>query len=86
MAEAPLLPGRDYLMKIGTRTVGATVAPLKHRVDVETFEPVPATRLEQNEVGVCQLQLGVRTGKPQFGHDAQQAVTREGHVHDQLQL
>ena len=27
MSEAPMLPGRPYLLKLGTRTVGATVGP-----------------------------------------------------------
>ena len=57
MGEAPMLPGRDYLMRIGTRTVTATVSPLKYRLDVETGAHVAATRLETNGIGVCQLEL-----------------------------
>ncbi len=57
MNEAPMLPGRDYLMKVGTRTVTATVAPLKYRLDPDTLEKVAAARLEANEIGVCQLEL-----------------------------
>jgi len=57
MGNAPMLPGRNYLMKIGTRTVTATVAPLKHKVDVHTLAPMVATKLELNEIGVCQLEL-----------------------------
>jgi bifunctional enzyme CysN/CysC len=57
MAEAPLLPGRSYLVKIGTRTVTGTVAPLKHRIDVNTLERMAASKLELNEIGVCNLAL-----------------------------
>ena len=57
MGDAPMLPGRDYLMRIGTRTVIATVAPLKHRINVDTMERVAASKLELGEVGVCQLEL-----------------------------
>jgi bifunctional enzyme CysN/CysC len=57
MGDAAMLPGRNYLMKIGTRTVTATVAPLKHKVNVNTLEHVAASRLELNEIGVCQLEL-----------------------------
>ena len=32
-----LIPGRSYLLKIGTRTVPATVTALKHRIDVDTL-------------------------------------------------
>jgi len=57
MGEAPMLPGRNYLMKIGTCTATATVTPLKHKVNVNTLEHVAATKLELNEIGVVQLEL-----------------------------
>jgi bifunctional enzyme CysN/CysC len=57
MHEEPMLQGRAYLMKSGTRTVSATIAPLKHRIDVNTLEHVPAERLELNDIGVCELEL-----------------------------
>ncbi|MCU1387317.1 MAG: cysC cysN, partial [Ilumatobacteraceae bacterium] len=57
MADAPLLPGRDYLLRIGTRTVQATATPLKHKLDVETFDHVPARKLELNEIGVLNFEL-----------------------------
>jgi bifunctional enzyme CysN/CysC len=38
MAEDPMLPGRSYLMRIGTRFVPARVTTLKHKVDVNTLE------------------------------------------------
>src|SRR5260370_1132986 len=37
MSDQPLVPGRSYLLKIGTRTVPATITALKHRIDVETL-------------------------------------------------
>jgi bifunctional enzyme CysN/CysC len=55
--EEPMLKGRTYLMKAGTRTVAATVTPLKHRVNVDTLEHTAAERLELNEIGVCELEL-----------------------------
>jgi bifunctional enzyme CysN/CysC len=57
MHEDPMLQGRAYLMKIGTRTVSATVAPLKHKLNVNTLEHVAAERLELNDIGVCELEL-----------------------------
>ncbi len=57
MADEPLLPGRPYWLKIGARTVGATVTEIKHRVDVNTQEHLAAKRLELNEVGYCNLSL-----------------------------
>ena len=57
MNEAPMLRGRSYLMKLGIKTVNATIAPLKYRVNVDTLEHVPADKLEMNEIGVCALEL-----------------------------
>ncbi|MBK7794745.1 MAG: sulfate adenylyltransferase subunit CysN [Betaproteobacteria bacterium] len=57
MGEAPMLRGRNYLLKIGTKTVTATIAPLKYKVNVNTLEHLAADRLELNDIGVCELEL-----------------------------
>jgi bifunctional enzyme CysN/CysC len=57
MHEEPLLQGRSYLLKIGSKTVNATVAPIKHRINVNTFEHLAAKKLELNDIGVCGLDL-----------------------------
>ncbi len=57
MGDAPMLRGRDYLMKICTKTVTATIAPLKYKVNVNTLEHVAAEKLELNEIGVCEIEL-----------------------------
>ncbi len=57
MGESPLLPGRPYFLKIGARTVGASVTEIKHKIDVNTQEPLAAKLLELNEVGYCNLHL-----------------------------
>jgi bifunctional enzyme CysN/CysC len=57
MGDQPLLPGRPYWLRIGTRTVGAQVTEIKHRVDVNTQEELAAKALELNEVGYCNLYL-----------------------------
>ncbi|HXZ59741.1 MAG TPA: sulfate adenylyltransferase subunit CysN [Steroidobacteraceae bacterium] len=55
--DEPMLQGRAYLMKSGTRIVSATVTPLKHRINVNTLEHMAAERLELNDIGVCELEL-----------------------------
>jgi len=55
--EEPMLQGRQYLLKLATQTLHATVMPLKYRINVNTLEHVPAERLELNDVGVCELQF-----------------------------
>jgi bifunctional enzyme CysN/CysC len=57
MSETEMLPGRPYLLKIGTRTVTATLAHPKYKVNVNTLEHVAAKTLALNEIGVCNLNL-----------------------------
>ena len=57
MSDQPMLRGRNYLMKIGTRTVTATVMPLKYKVNVNTLEHVAASSLDLNEIGVVDFEL-----------------------------
>ena len=57
MSNDPLLPGRTYLLKAATRTVGAVVSEIKHRIDIETFQPLAAKALSLNEIGFCNFSL-----------------------------
>ena len=57
MGDARLLPGRPYLLQIGSRTVGASITEIKHKVDVNTQDQLAAKHLELNEVGYCNLHL-----------------------------
>ena len=57
MADEPMLPGRPYLLKIGTCTVGATITEPKYKVNVNTMEHLAAKKLELNEIGVCNIAL-----------------------------
>jgi bifunctional enzyme CysN/CysC len=57
MADEPLLRGRTYVMRVGTKTVNATIAPVKYKLNIETLEHVPANQLELNEIGVVALEL-----------------------------
>jgi bifunctional enzyme CysN/CysC len=55
MHEQPMLGGRSYLLKIGGKTVTATLAAPKHKINVNTLEHVAAKQLDLNEIGVCNL-------------------------------
>ena len=57
MAEEELLPGRQYLLKLATATVPATISALKHKVDVATLGHMAAKTLALNEVGYCNFAL-----------------------------
>ncbi len=55
MNEQPMLAGRPYLLKSGTRTVGCSISQLKYKVNVNTLEHAAATTLELNEIGVANI-------------------------------
>ena len=55
--DEPMLQGRSYLLKSATRTVSATVMPLKHKINVNTLEHTAAERLDLNDIGVCEIEL-----------------------------
>jgi bifunctional enzyme CysN/CysC len=44
-------------MRAGARTVAATISPLKYRIDAKNLEHIAAEKLEQDEIGVCELEL-----------------------------
>ncbi|KZK84780.1 Bifunctional enzyme CysN/CysC [Pseudovibrio sp. Ad13] len=57
MEEQAMHPGRSYLLKIGRKTVTATVTEIKHKVDVNTFQNLAAKNLELNEIAFCSFSL-----------------------------
>ena len=57
MNETAMLPGRNYLLKLGTKTVVISVTALKHKINVNTLEQVASKQLAMNEIGLCNLSL-----------------------------
>ena len=57
MADEEMLPGRQYLIKLGTATVPAAISELKHKVDVNTLEHMAGKTLTLNEVGYANFSL-----------------------------
>ncbi len=55
--QAPLLPERSYLLKLGTKTIGAAVTRLKYKEDVNSGEQLAADTLTLNEVGFVNFSL-----------------------------
>ena len=56
MNDEPLIPGRPYLLKIGARTVTASVTEIKHQEDVNTFQKLAAKTLKLNEIGFVNIE------------------------------
>ena len=57
MGEQPLLPGRQYDIKLATATTPAVVERIHHRIDVNTLEHHAAEELALNEIGLCRVAL-----------------------------
>ncbi|MBL4731239.1 MAG: sulfate adenylyltransferase subunit CysN [Rhizobiaceae bacterium] len=57
MSDEAMLSGRSYILKCGTQTATATMAPPKCRINVNTLEELAARKLELNEIGVCNVAL-----------------------------
>jgi bifunctional enzyme CysN/CysC len=57
MHEEAMLPGRPYLLKVGTKVVTASITEPKYKVNVNTMEHLAAKQLELNEIGMCNLSL-----------------------------
>ncbi len=59
LASQPLQVGREYLLKLGARTVPASVTSIRHRIDVNTRQKLPATQLALNDVARIHLSTSV---------------------------
>lgn len=57
MTEHPLLPGKDYDFKLGTKAITGQVKTVRHKIDVNTLHTSPAPGLELNEIGVLEIEL-----------------------------
>lgn len=57
MSAEPMLPGRPYLLKAGSRLIGASVTDIKHKISNATLEHVAAKKLEMNDIAVCNIAL-----------------------------
>lgn len=57
MAEEAMLPGRSYLIKIGSQNAQATITKLKYGININTLQHVPAKNLALNEIGTCNISL-----------------------------
>jgi bifunctional enzyme CysN/CysC len=55
--DTPLFPGRPYLLKIGAKTVTATVTEIKHKIDVNTSSTWPPRSCISTRSAVANLSL-----------------------------
>ncbi|MFI3226138.1 MAG: adenylyl-sulfate kinase [Clostridia bacterium] len=57
MDEDELVVGRNHLIKIGTKTVPATIIKIHHCVDVNSGQHVPMKQAKKNDIVNCDISL-----------------------------
>lgn len=55
MDDVKLLPGRNFLLKLGTQSVPATIMNIRYKIDVNTGEEVYADAIYKNEIALCEI-------------------------------
>ena len=55
MDDVKLLPGRNFLLKLGTQSVPATIMKVRYKIDVNTGEEVYADAIYKNEIALCEI-------------------------------
>lgn len=55
MDDQELMQGKNFLLKIGTKLIPASIMDIKYRIDVNTGEHIAASKLYKNELAVCDI-------------------------------
>ena len=55
MDHEPLMPGRSYFVRAGTRTVPASITSIKYRIDVNSRERIAGDTLGLNDIAFCNV-------------------------------
>lgn len=57
MDDSVLTPGKNYLVKVGTKILPGTVTAITHKIDVNTGKTVPTDHIVKNELAKCEFSL-----------------------------
>ncbi len=57
MDDEPLAAGKDYLVKLGTKTIPGVVTKINYAVDVNTGDHKEVDSLNKNGIAVCEILL-----------------------------
>ena len=69
MGESPLMRGRSYRLKLGSKTVTSQITRIRHKVDVDTLAELAADTLKTNEIGACTLALDEPVAFDAYNHN-----------------
>lgn len=57
MDDEELTVGKDYLVKLGTKQIPGVLQNIQYKIDVNTGEYIPVSKLSKNEIAVCDIKL-----------------------------
>ncbi len=66
MDDTELVEGRGYLMKLGTKTIPATILKIHYRVDVNTGRKIPPKEGHKNDILNCDISLSEKIAMSAF--------------------
>ena len=69
MHESPLVLGKSYNLKLGSKNTSATVTKIDHTIDVNTLEHGSADSLQLNEIAIVTLELTETILADQYHHN-----------------
>ena len=55
MDDEPLYQGKNYLLRVGTKVIPASVMKIKYKIDINNGDRVATTKIYKNEIAVCDI-------------------------------
>ncbi len=68
MDDSELVEGRNYLLKIGTKSIPATIIKFHYRIDVNTGNKLPLKQGHKNDLLNCDVSLSEKVVLDAFDH------------------
>lgn len=69
MDDSSLVAGKNFLLKIGTQQVPATIMNIKYKIDVNTGAEVYSETIYKNEIAYCEISAGSKLVFDEFSNN-----------------
>ncbi|MBQ9022944.1 MAG: sulfate adenylyltransferase [Eubacterium sp.] len=66
MDDTALVPGKEFIIKLGTRRIGGRIREILYRTDINTGEHIPAESITKNEIARCFVVLDAEIPADRF--------------------
>jgi sulfate adenylyltransferase subunit 1 len=57
MDDEPLVLGKEYLVKLGTKKIPGMIKSIEYKIDVNTGDHIKAESIDKNEIAVCKVEF-----------------------------